>query len=267
MFNRLPAAISGADAATINPLAFRAAVESVWPENAVTADRMIKRLATLLEFQRSGYVKGKATKVKHHPAMGYAEIPAYFAKLADPAAIFGRQASPIGYGSTGRALRWTILTAARTDETVGATWGEIGEVDGSPVWSLTAERMKAEEPHIVPLCPETLALIGERGSDDELLFKSVNGNAIDKGAMLRLLKGTQPDPALTVHGFRTSLRSWAADCTDFPREICEKALAHTVPGVEGAYNRGDLLAKRRKLMEAWCAFALHPEENGIVLRD
>lgn len=252
MFNRLPAAILGADAATINPLAYRAAVESVWPENAATADRMIKRLGTLLEFQRSGYVKGKATRVKHHPAMAYAEVPAYFAKLADPAATFGRQARPIGYGSTGVALRWTILTAARTEETIGATWGEIGEVDGLPVWSLTAERMKAENPHVVPLTPEMLALLGERGADDELLFKSVNGNPIDKGAMLLLLKNSLP--GLTVHGFRTSFRSWAGDCTDAPREIAEKAIAHVVGGVEGAYSRGDLLTKRRKLMEQWSAY-------------
>jgi integrase len=242
MFDRLGPEFISAPAQSINALAFRNAVKAIWPDNAATVERMVKRLGMLLEWQRSGKHRGNKPKVKHHPAMPYPDVPAYMRHLTTRTTV----------GAL--ALRWTILTAARTDETLSATWGEIKEVDGAPVWALSAERMKAIEPHVVPLTSEMLALIGERRADDQPLFVGGDGGFPNKGVIYQALMKSHPD--LTVHGFRTSFRSWVADCTDFPREIAEKAIAHAVPGVEGAYNRGDLLAKRRLLMEAWCAFAL-----------
>jgi hypothetical protein len=97
-----------------------------------------------------------------------------------------------------------------------------------------------------------LALLGEREGDDAPLFRGAAGGFPNKGNMYQVL--VRKHPGLTVHSFRTSFRSWAGDCTDFPREVAEKAIAHAVPGVEGDYDRGEKLAKRRQLMEAWCRF-------------
>lgn len=229
-------------AQSIKPLAFRLAVKAIWPENGATVERMVKRLGTLLDYQRTGKVRGKAPKVKHHDAMPYKDVSAFLRSLATRTTVGAR------------ALRWTILTAARTEETLEATWQEITEVDGAPVWSLPGERMKAGLPHVVPLTPEMLEVLGEREEDDQPLFRGGEGGFPNKGVLWQLMK--RAHLPYVPHGFRATFRSWAADCTDFPREIAEKALAHTVGGVEGAYNRGDLLAKRRLLMDAWCAFAI-----------
>lgn len=239
MFNRLPDFLK-LPAQSINPLAYRNAVKAIWPDSAPTVERMVKRRGTLLEYQRSGKHRGSAPKAVNHPAMPYADVPEFMRYLA------GR--GPIG----ARALRWTILAAARTDETLGAIWREITTIDGKPVWKIDGDRMKGELPHVVPLTAAMLALLGKREADDAPLFRGAAGGFANKGTMYQALTRKHPD--LTVHGFRSSFRSWAGDCTDFPREIAEKALAHVVGGVEGAYDRGAKLAKRRQLMEAWSEF-------------
>jgi integrase len=241
-FDRLDATMKRTPAAAINPLAYRNAVEAIWPDKKPTTERMIKRLGTLLEFQRSGKTSKAEHKVVNHPAMPYRDVAAFMGKLASGTTVGAR------------TLQWTILTAARASETLEATWGEIGEEDGAPVWRLSRERMKADEPHIVPLTSEMLAILGPREADDQPLFRGGAGGFPNAGVMWQLMKRARLP--YVPHGFRTSFRSWAGDCTDFPREIAEKAIAHAVPGVEGDYDRGDKLAKRRALMEAWCAFAL-----------
>jgi integrase len=246
MFGRLTPEFLTAPAQSINALAFRNAVKAIWPDNGATVARMVRRLGMLLKWQETGEHRGNKPKVTNHPAMPYPDVAAYMRHLAT-----------LGTG-TAKALRWTILTAPRSGVTLGATWAEIKEIDGGPCWAIPGDAMKKLLPLNVPLPAEMLALIGERRADHELLFQNSgpnsSGGRIWPGAMLHLLKKTHPD--LTVHGFRTSFRSWAGDCTDFPREIAEKALAHAIKGVEGDYDRGEKLAKRRLLMEAWCAFAL-----------
>jgi integrase len=249
MFAQLPADILAADAQTIQPLIFRTACKAIWPENADSVARMMKRLGTLQLYQTTGVVMGsKKGKAKNrHPSMPYPDVPAYMRELAARNHV------------AARALRWTILSAVRSSETREATWGEIIDVDGKPCWFLSAERMKAENSHTVPLTKAMLDIIGKRptgkGAGNVALFPGSRGvRFISDGLMLEELRKTIPANVADVHGFRTSFRSWAADCTDIPREVAEKALAHVVPGVEGDYQRGLLLAKRRTLMDQWAKF-------------
>lgn len=249
MFARLPTNILEMDALGIPPLAYRAACKTIWPDSPDSVARMVKRLGTLQTYRNTGAVKGFKPKSKNHPALRYNEVPKFMADLA------GRD--HVG----ARGLRWTILTAVRSAETRFATWGEIIEMDGRPCWYLSAERMKAENSHTVPLTQAMLDIIGPRpmgkGAMDVALFPGARGARFcNNGLMLEELRKTYPAKIADVHGFRSSFRSWAADCTEFTRDVCEKALAHVVPGVEGDYNRGELLAKRRKLMDAWSAYCI-----------
>jgi integrase len=251
MFAQLPADILAADAQTIQPLAFRTACKAIWPDNADSVARMMKRLNTLQIYQTTGVVKGsKKNKAKRrHASMPYPDVPAFMRDLESRDHV------------AARALRWTILSAVRSSETREATWDEIIDVDGKPCWFLSAERMKVEgnNSHTVPLTKAMLDIIGKRptgkGPGNVALFPGSRGvRFISDGLMLEELRKTIPASVADVHGFRTSFRSWAADCTNIPREVAEKALAHAVSGVEGDYQRGLLLAKRRKLMDQWAKF-------------
>jgi integrase len=251
MFAQLPAEILAADAQTIQPLAFRTACKAIWPNKPDSVARMMKQLAMLQTYQTTGIVKGskKGRAKNRHASMPYPDVPTYMRELE------GRRFT------SARALRWTILSAVRTSETREATWGEIVEIDGKPCWFLSAERMKIEgnSSHTVPLTKAMLDIIGKRpkgkGSDNVPLFPGNRGSRfLNPGALLEELRKSVKADVADVHGFRTSFRSWAADCTNAPREVAEKALAHAVPGVEGDYQRGELLAKRRKLMEQWATF-------------
>lgn len=190
---------------------------------------------------------------KHHAAMPYTEVPSFMTALA------GRK------GIAALALRFTILTAARSGEVRGARWSEIDLVNA--VWTVPGARMKAKKDHRVPLTAEALAVLEKvRGLDKELVFP---GQKRDKPmsdvtllAVLRRMKLGH----LTVHGFRSTFRDWAAERTTFPREIAELALAHEVgSAVERAYRRSDLFAKRRQLLEAWARFSTSAGEVGKVV--
>jgi integrase len=149
--------------------------------------------------------------------------------------------------ASSRALRFTILCAARAGETRGATWGEIQ----NDVWSIPGERMKEGVPHSVPLTSEALALLGPHGELGELIFKSPTGAMLHEDAMRAYVK----DRSCTVHGFRASFATWAAE-HGYPQEHREAALAHaTGDATERAYQRSTMIAARRPMMEAWTAFA------------
>jgi integrase len=251
MFAQLPADILAADAQTIQALTFRTACKAIWPDNADSVARMMKRLGTLQLYQTTGVVKGskKGKAKRQHNSMPYPDVPAYVRELATRNHV------------AARALRWTILSAVRSSETREAVWSEIIEVDGEPCWFLSAERMKVEgnNSHTVPLTKAMLDIIGKRpkgkGAGNVALFPGSRGvRFISDGLMLEGLRKTVKAEVADVHGFRSSFRSWAADCTDIPREVAEKALAHAVAGTEGDYQRGELLAKRRKLMNLWADY-------------
>jgi integrase len=250
-FAQLPADILASDAQSIHPLTFRNACKVIWPNSPDTVGRMMKRLSTLQTYQTTGIVKGskKGRAKNRHASMPYPDVPGLMRDLAS---------RPF---TSARALRWTILSAVRANETREATWSEIVEIDGKPCWFLSAERMKVEgnSSHTVPLTKAMLDIIGKRPTGKNAgnvpLFPGSRGaRFLNPGSMLDELRKTVPAKVSDVHGFRSSFRSWAADCTDVPGPVAEKALAHAVKGVEGDYQRGELLAKRRKLMEQWATF-------------
>ena len=190
---------------------------------------------------------------KHLAAMPYEQVPAFVQKLAERSAV------------SALALRFTILTAARSGEVRGARWSEIDFEKA--VWTIPGARMKAKKDHRVPLTAEALAVLKKAwGLDKELVFpgqkKGKPMSDVTLAAVLRRMKRDE----ITVHGFRSTFRDWAAERTTFPREIAELALAHEVGNaVERAYRRSDLFAKRRQLMEAWARFCLSAQAKGKVV--
>jgi integrase len=172
-----------------------------------------------------------------------------------------------------RALEFAILTAARTDEVLGAPWGEI-DLD-TRVWTIPAERMKAGREHRVPLAAAALAVLesvrplalmrdGAPDAAAPVFPGPRRALGMSNMTMLMLLRRMKRDD-LTVHGFRSTFRDWAAERTVYPREVVEMALAHAIESkVEAAYRRGDLFEKRRKLMEAWAQFCEAPIAIGDV---
>jgi integrase len=181
-------------------------------------------------------------RVTHVAAMPFGDVPGFMRVLA---------AVP---GVTALALRFTILCACRTSDVLHAPWEEFDLAAG--VWTIPAERMKARRGHTVPLSDAALAVLAAvpRVAGTRYVFPGArHGRPLNAAAMLETLR--QRHPSLTVHGFRSSFRDWAAECTPHPAEVAEMALAHVVANkVERAYRRGELLEKRRLLMADWAAF-------------
>ena len=191
----------------------------------------------------------KVARIRNHPAMPYRDVPEFMARLA--ARDSRRRA----------ALRFTILTAARTSETIGATWDEF-DLDAG-IWTIPAARMKAGRMHVVPLVPTAVAILRARRGADMPFGLSI-------AAMLDLVQKPAPRGfglPYTVHGFRSSFRDWVAEETEHSGEVAEMALAHKIEDeTEAAYRRGNLLAKRRRLMEAWAAYLNGASSNVVPLR-
>jgi integrase len=242
-------------------------LEPIWTEKPETAGRLRGRIEAVLDWATArGYRRGdnparwkghldqtlparsKVQKVKHHSALAYDEMPEFMAAL------------PQQEGIAALALEFTILTAARTGETIGAVWDEINVAD--KVWIVPAERMKAEKEHRKPLCSRALAILAKMlaAPDAKFVFP---GGKIGKGlsnmAMTTVLRRMDRSD-ITVHGFRSTFRDWAAERTRFPSELAEMALAHAVGDkVEAAYRRGDMFEKRVALMVAWEKFCATPK--------
>ena len=188
--------------------------------------------------------RGKIARVEHHPALPWRDIGAFMAVLEQQEGI------------AALALRFAVLTAARTGEAIGATWGEIDM--GNALWTVPADRMKAVREHRVPLSGAALATLRDaarlRSDAREIapVFPGRKaGTPLSNMAMLALLRRVGRGD-LTTHGFRSTFRDWCAEATNYPREVAEAALAHTLGDkVEAAYRRGDLMEKRRRLMADW----------------
>jgi integrase len=182
----------------------------------------------------------KVTKPGHHAALPYKDIPAFMSDLRKRDAI------------SARALEFTILTAARTGEVIGAKWDEID--DNNKVWTVPADRMKGKVEHQVPLSDRALAILKDIPKDGDFIFVGMKPNeGLSNMSMLAMLKRDRPD--LTTHGFRSTFRDWAAETTEFPNEVVEMALAHTIRNkAEAAYRRGNMLERRRALMNAWAIY-------------
>lgn len=240
-------------------------IEPIWTEKTETASRVRGRIESVLDWAtarryRTGEnparwrghldkllpARSKVKKVRHHPAMLYTDLPAFMQRLRALDSI------------SAKALEFTILTAVRTSEAIGATDAEFDLA--TKVWTVPAERMKANRPHRVPLSDRVLEILKTtpREANSPYVFPGAKrGRPLSNMAMLELLQGMQGTEGLTVHGFRSTFRDWAAERSTFPREIAEAALAHVLKDkTEAAYQRGDLLEKRSKLMVAWAGFSL-----------
>ena len=233
-------------------------LEPIWKAKAETASRVRGRMETILDAAKArGYregenparwrghiaqilpVRSRLTR-GHHKAMPYDAIPAFVGALHKREAV------------AALALEFTILTAARSGEVIGATWAEV-DLDKA-IWTIPADRMKAAKEHRVPLSPRAVAILeGLQPLGSEYLFPGAKGGKLSGMAMGMLMRRMKVDA--TVHGFRSGFRDWAAECTGYAHEVAEMALAHTIENkVERAYRRGDLFDKRRRLMDDWATY-------------
>jgi len=250
------------------------AIAPIWLTKPETARRTLQRIIKVLDFAHAkGWREAEAPlravraglpktpePTKHFEAMPWAEVPNFFAQMDDK--LKGSEAVRL-------LLEFIILTAARSGEARGATWGEI-DLEAK-VWELPAERMKMKRPHRVPLCDRAVEIL-ERMSEvrrtdepDCLVFEGQRlGRPLSDMTITQALR--RGGYSATVHGFRSSFRDYCAEATSFPGELAEKALAHVNKNkVEAAYQRGDLFERRRELMSAWESYCLSKRvENSNV---
>jgi integrase len=176
--------------------------------------------------------------------MHWSDVPAFYAELATKDAM------------AAKALMFTCLTASRTSEVLLARWEEFDFDD--QLWTVPADRMKADEKHRIPLTSEMLAIIQPlKAFNSEVVFEGQKRHKpMSNMAMLMLLRRMKIE-GVTVHGFRSTFKDWVSENTSASREIAEMSLAHKVGSdVERAYARSDLLERRRKLMEEWCEYVV-----------
>ena len=230
----------------------------IWTEKHETARRLAQRIKTVLDVAKSkGYRSGEnpiteikdarvlpkvKTKPKHHAAMRWQDVPAFYTELKTRNAM------------AARALMFTCLTGSRTSEVLGICWAEI-DLEAC-LWTCPAERMKAGEKHLVPLTDEMMAIIEPlQAMASEYVFEGQKRHRpLSNMSMLMLLRRMKVE-GVTVHGFRSTFRDWASEVANAPREVAEMSLAHKVGSdVERAYARSDLFDKRRVLMDRWSAF-------------
>ncbi|NTI22267.1 integrase arm-type DNA-binding domain-containing protein [Rhizobium rhizogenes] len=249
-------------------------IEDIWKTKPETASRVRGRIEVVLDWAaarnyRSGEnparwrghldkllpARSKVAKVKHHEALPYRDINPLVVEM---------QAND---STSARALEFTILTGVRTNEAIGAMWSEIDK--GNRMWTIPAERMKGGREHRVPLSDRAIAILDalprEKGSD--IVFLGARkGKSLSNMAMLEMIRGLRPGKGVTVHGFRSTFRDWAAEQTAYPNELVEMALAHAVSDkVEAAYRRGDMLERRRRLMKDWSEYcSMAPRSADVV---
>ena len=244
-------------------------LEPIWREVPETASRLRGRIETVLDSAKArGYRQGEnparwrghlaqilpaRTKLSrgHHKAMLYDGIPAFVERLQEREAV------------AALALEFVILTGARTGEVIGADWSEVDLAKA--LWTVPPERMKAGKEHRVPLSLRAVEILEQtKQLSGKYLFPGAHGGKLSSMAMAMLLRRMKQD--VTVHGFRSAFRDWAAECTGYSHEVAEMALAHTIGNaVERAYRRGDLFDKRRRLMADWATFCMSPPAPGAIV--
>lgn len=246
-------------------------LEPIWKERTETAKRLRGRIERVLGWATSrGHRKGlnparwrdhldqqlaapgKIAKPTHHAALPMGKMPAFIEDL--------RQAEGMG----ARALEFVVLTATRSGEVRGAKWSEIDLVE--KVWTIPADRMKAGREHRVPLSGPALDLLAKlpRIAGTDLVFPAARRGPLSDMTLTAVLRRMKV-PA-TAHGFRSTFRDWAAERTNYPRDVAEMALAHTIGDkVEAAYRRGDLFAKRQRMMADWAKYITQAPVSAEVL--
>lgn len=258
-----------------------AVLKPIWETKTDTATRLRSRIANVLDWSKAmGHREGdnpaawegnlkevlpmpsKVHKTRHHPAIQISEVARWFTEL--------RQRE----GNGSRALEFLALTASRSGEVRGATWDEI-DLENM-LWTIPAKRMKMDREHRVPL-PTYAAELLRRESTSPYLFPAVRGGMLSDATLSATMKRIHKDdehgfidrvskaPAVP-HGMRSTFRDWAAELTHFPSDMVEMALAHKVgSAVEAAYRRGDMLEKRRDLMNAWASHLLGKKASVVEL--
>lgn len=237
--------------------------EPIWTTKNETANRVRGRIESVLAWATTRKLRtgdnparwkghldtilpapSRVKQIKHHAALPYEELPAFIKEL--------RKQS----GAAARALEFTILTAARTGEVIGAKWDEIDKENA--VWVIPAKRMKAKKEHHIPLTLCTLTILEEMRAirESDYVFPGWRaGKPLSNMAMLKLL-ARMGRADLTTHGFRSTFRDWAGETTAHPREVIEHAMAHLLKDkAEAAYQRGTLFPRRKALMADWTAYA------------
>ncbi len=241
----------------------------IWTEKHETARRLAQRIKTVLDVAKSkGMRSGEnpvtaikdakvlpkvTAKPKHHKAMHWRDVPAFYASLKTRNAM------------AAKALMFTCLTGSRTSEILGMRWEEM-DLEAR-VWTCPEERMKAGAAHRVPLTDEMLAVIEPlRAMESEVVFEGQKRHKpLSNMSMLMLLRRMAVEE-VTVHGFRSTFRDWASEIANAPREVAEMSLAHQVGSdVERAYARSDLLEKRRRLMDRWSSYVSNQSEKVVKL--
>ena len=234
--------------------------DDLWTTKTETASRVRGRIERVLGWATtSGYRDGEnparwrghldnllpkqsaVATVEHHAAYPWRTVGAFVTEL--------RQQQGMG----ARALEFAILTAARSGEVRGATWSEI-DLDAA-TWTIPAGRMKAKAEHVVPLSKPALELLRAlpRMAGTDLVFPGSTLAPLSDMTLAAVMRRMKVDA--TPHGFRSTFRDWCSEATNYPREVAEKSLAHTIPSaVEAAYRRGSLLEKRRRLMTEWATY-------------
>jgi integrase len=248
-----------------------AVLEPIWLTTNETASRVRGRIESVLDWATARGLRdgtnparwrghldkllakpSKVNKTEHHAALPVADVGAFMARL--------RQAEGMG----ARALEFVILTAARSGEVRGVTRAEIDMA--AKVWTVPAGRMKAGKEHRVPLSPEALALLAAvpKMAGTEYVFPAPRGGMLSDMTLTAVLRRLKV-PAVP-HGFRSTFRDWAAERTNYPRDVAEMALAHAIGDkVEAAYRRGDLFQKRALMMADWAKFLARVETKGQVI--
>lgn len=246
-------------------------LKPLWNDKSETASRVRARIERVLDAAKAQGLRSGENPARwrghldqllpkrqrltrgHHAAMSYADVPGFMADLQSR------------HATAALALEFAVLTAARSGEVLGARWDELDLA--SSVWTVPAHRMKAGYEHRVPLSRRALKIVKtlHETRDGEFVFPGQKpGKSLSVMALEMVLRRMKVD-GVTVHGFRSSFRDWAAECTNFTNEVCEAALAHVIKNkAEAAYRRGDLFDKRRKLMEAWAVYCATPKAVKIV---
>jgi len=244
-------------------------LDPIWSTKAETASRLRGRIESILDWATvRGYREGenparwkgnlkhllpstrRIRRVTHHKALGYTQIGELMVSLRQVA------------GNGSKALEFAILTACRSGEVRFATWKEVNLKDN--VWIIPAERMKAGKEHRIPLSDAAIAVLDQMDQATDLIFPGRADRPMSDMTISSVLKRMGREDA-TVHGFRSTFRDWAAECTAYPREVAEMALAHTIGDkVEAAYRRGDLFAKRTRMMQEWANFCNQTQGGEVI---
>lgn len=234
----------------------------IWETKTETATRLRGRIESILDWATVSRYRqgdnparwrghldnlladpGRSKRTVHHPALPWQEVGAFMVKLREQGGI------------AALAAEFAILTACRSGEVRLATWTEFDL--GAALWVIPAERMKGSREHRVPLAPAARALLQALPRLSDFVFPGAkSGKPLSDISLVAVLR-RMGRADITMHGFRSTFRDWCAEsvANAFPREVCEHALAHSLPDkTEAAYRRGDLIEKRALLMQAWAAY-------------